>query len=125
MADYIKNILLLFRERNGDICNNKTPIPLRYLSVLFTNCYANMSPQFSNKTYKYLCVENKYFNGKYECIKCNNFEDFEDKKRYWIKQNCDLKVISEHRDLLPPYEKGHLYDWTRTDIYRGHPRRPT
>ena len=119
MADYIKNI------------RNKTPIPLRYLSVLFTNCYANMSPQFSNKTYKYLCVENKYFNGKYECIKCNNFEDFEDEKRYWIKQNCDLQVfeinkcISEHRDLLPPYEKGHLYDWTRTDIYRGHPRRPT
>ena len=27
---------------------NKTSIPLRYISVLYTNCYANMTSQFSN-----------------------------------------------------------------------------
>ena len=92
-------------------------------------CIANA---YLNNTYKFLCVKNKYYNDKYECIKCTNFEDFEDEKRYWIKKNCEIKIfeinkcISEYRNLLP-YEpgQGRLYDWTQTDIYKGHPRRPT
>jgi hypothetical protein len=90
-------------------------------------CITNI---YFNNTYKILCVKNKYFYDKYECIKCNNFEDFEDEKKYWINRDCEIKIfeinkcITEYRNILP-YETAHLYDWTQNDIYKGHPRRPT
>jgi hypothetical protein len=43
-------------------------------------------------SYKFLCVKNKYFNDKYECIKCNHYEDFEDEKNYWMNRDCEIKV---------------------------------
>lgn len=85
-------------------------------------------------TYKYLCVKNKYFNDKYECIKCNHFDEFEDEKQYWMNQHCEIQVFELHKCINEskyrhrlPYERGvRLYDWTRTDnIYKGYPRRPT
>lgn len=84
-----------------------------------------------NNTHKILCVKNKYYNDKYECIKCNHFEEFEDEKKYWMNRDCEIKIfeiskcITEYRNILP-YEKYRLYDWTQKDnIYKGYPRRPT
>ena len=94
--------------------------------------WLHITNKYFNHTYKFLCVKNKYFYDKYECIKCNHFEDFEDEKNYWMKSDCEIKVFeinkcinaSEYRKMLP-HELGHLYDWTRTDTYKAHPRRPT
>jgi hypothetical protein len=84
-----------------------------------------------NNTHKFLCVKNKYFNDRYECIKCNNFKDFEDEKKYWINRDCEIKIfeinkyITEYNNILL-CEKYHLYDWTQKDnIYKGYPRRLT
>lgn len=128
MIDYITNKLLAITLISGVTIKDITGELYKQSIGRYPSIWSDNERYYT--TYKFLCVKNKYFNDKYECIKCNNFEDFEDEKKYWINKDCKIKIfeinkcISEYRNILP-YELGHLYDWTRTDIYRGYPRRPT
>jgi hypothetical protein len=101
-----------------------------YINIM--NIIDYFKNKYYNNTYKILCIKNKYFNYKYECIKCNNFEDFENEKKYWISKNCKIKIIEINKCIpesiyinILPCKSAHLYDWTKIQEYKGHPRRST
>ena len=90
-------------------------------------------------TYKFFCVKNPYAHFNYECVKCNNAEEFLKELEYWEKKKCETKIIEISQNIPESCYENILrynlhiditkhvviHDWTKKMTYKEYPRRPT
>lgn len=54
---------------------------------------------FQPTTYKILCIKNKFYHNRIECVRCNYEEEFNKELEYWKNKKCKSVVVEINKDI--------------------------